>query len=101
DGALGGLDCYPLQNDGAVASSPSQVLELTVPPSLATVVNYPLRIAFHPVLPLVYVWQDIPSPYAANPEGYIDLCHLAIYRSPERNCIWLAPTPRERVSSLA
>jgi hypothetical protein len=55
---------------------------LPAPVALAKHFNYPLSLAFHPKLPLLYVWQDIEFPVntPALPAASLkDLDHLLIY----------------------
>ncbi len=64
---------------GLVATS----WKLPRPDALAKFANYPLGLAFHPKLPLLYVWQDIAihfgNPPAAPPPGLELFDHLLIY----------------------
>jgi hypothetical protein len=57
--------------------------KLPRPPALAKAGNYPLALAFHPKLPLLYVWQDVAIHYG-NPPGptppeLLQFDHLLIY----------------------
>jgi hypothetical protein len=52
-------------------------------PTLAKFANYPLALAFHPRLPLLYVWQEINVPFGNPPAaplpGLEQFDHLLIY----------------------
>ena len=58
-------------------------LKLPRPPGLIKHANYPLALAFHPKLPVLYVWQDIDLPYtnpeAPHPPDLKNFDHLHIY----------------------
>jgi hypothetical protein len=74
--------------DGHPSGAPLAV-KLPRPTTLAKYPNYPLGLAFHPKLPLLYVWQDIslpkdakgvPLPVAvADRTGWEQFDHLLIY----------------------
>ena len=53
------------------------------PESLNKVGVYPINVAFHPKLPLLYVWQDVglnnAAPLTAQPPEWAQLDHLFIY----------------------
>jgi hypothetical protein len=71
-------------------------LKLPRPAGLIKHPNYPIALAFHPKLPLLYVWQDVAVPYT-NPQGALppDLQlfdHLVIFN--------LAKDPPELLASL-
>jgi hypothetical protein len=63
-------------------------------PALAKVPHYALSAAFHPKLPLLYVWQDIAVPYpnAAPPPEVKLFDHLCVYN--------VAKSPPELVVAL-
>jgi hypothetical protein len=71
-------------------------LKLPRPAGLVKLANYPLALAFHPKLPVLYVWQDIAQQYT-NPEqpqppDLKNFDHLHIYS--------LAKEPPELLASL-
>ena len=57
--------------------------KLPCPPALAKAGTYPLSLAFHPKLPLLYVWRDVavnfPNPPGELPPTLKDFDHLLIY----------------------
>jgi hypothetical protein len=59
------------------------VVKLPKPASVAAREAYPLSIAFHPSLPLLYVWQDVEAlkgdPVPPSDPAWKDLDHLLIY----------------------
>jgi hypothetical protein len=71
-------------------------LKLPRPAGLGKHANYPLALAFHPRLPVLYVWQDIAIPYtnpeAAQPPDLKNFDHLHIYS--------VAKEPPELLASL-
>lgn len=52
------LTVYKLDPNGKVSASPTRIA-LPRADSLKEYDHYPLALAFHPTLPLLYVWQDI------------------------------------------
>jgi hypothetical protein len=82
------VSLYRLGADGRPSGSPV-AMKLPRPPSLARYANYPLGLAFHPKLPLLYVWQDVALPKdargvplpvaAADRAGWEQFDHLLIY----------------------
>jgi hypothetical protein len=69
-----------------IAAPPAANLTLPRPAGLAKYPNYPLSLAFHPKLPLLYVWQDIAKPETPTPaevQSYDEFDHLLIYRIDE------------------
>ncbi len=58
-------------------------LKLPRPAGLVKHANYPLALAFHPKLPVLYIWQDIALPYtnpeAPQPPDLKNFDHLHIY----------------------
>jgi hypothetical protein len=71
---------YKLDGNGTPAAGPAQTI-LPRTESLKQYPHYALALAFHPKLPLLYVWQDIAGPPeapASNP-AYKEFDHLAIY----------------------
>ncbi len=55
------VSLFRLENDGKPADQPI-ALKLPRPDGLARFGNEPLSLAFHPKLPLLYVWQDFVIP---------------------------------------
>lgn len=77
-----GLVTYALDDAGNLKPGDPAHLELPLPEPLKAFVVYPLALAFHPKLPLLYVWQDISGPKRSTPEeesvsAHFD--HLIIY----------------------
>jgi hypothetical protein len=69
-----------------VAAPPAANLTLPRPAALAKYPNYPISLAFHPKLPLLYVWQDIAKAEAPTPaevQSYQEFDHLLIYQIDE------------------
>jgi len=63
---------------------PFKSIALPKPAALANQPNYPLAVAFHPKLPLLYVWQDI-EPAAMRTEAtdtavYKEFDHILVYQ---------------------
>jgi hypothetical protein len=77
------ISLYALDASGKPTAVAPVVLKLPKPATLATRECYPLSLAFHPSLPLLYVWQDVeglkgePAP-PADP-AWKDFDHLLIY----------------------
>lgn len=75
------LTVFHLDDLGKPNAAP---VSLTLPrPASVQVRNYPLSLAPHPKLPLLYVWQDCERPggiEAPEPAGAKDLDHLLVYR---------------------
>jgi hypothetical protein len=89
------VSLFRLDNQGKPASAEPIPLKLPAPAALAKYPNYALDLAFHPKLPLLYVWQDIqlPNPAVPLPAATVkDLDHLLIYS--------LEKTPPELLLSL-
>lgn len=61
------------------AAAPIAVMLPRLPPPVRR--NYPLSLAFHPKLPLLYVWQDVEAekPYAPPDAVTRDFDHLLVY----------------------
>ncbi len=75
------LSVYKLDTSGKVSASPFRIA-LPRADSLKAFENYPLALAFHPTLPLLYVWQDIAGPDVGVPEQnpiFKEFDHLLIY----------------------
>ncbi len=78
------LAVFRLDAAGLPAGAPTWIT-LPKPAVLATNVNYPLGLQFHPKLPLLYVWQDIngptPDKQENNPafKNHLEFDHLLIY----------------------
>ena len=60
------LSLFRLDQRGEAASAATQI---TLPhsPKLVARQNYPLALAVHPKLPLLYVWQDVAAPAEGGP----------------------------------
>ena len=73
-----------LDGAGLPAGAPTWIT-LPKPAVLATNVNYPLGLQFHPKLPLLYVWQDITAPPGDKQEkhaafsNHLEFDHLLLY----------------------
>jgi hypothetical protein len=69
--------------DASGVPGPFKALTLPKPASLAKQASYPLALAFHPKLPLLYIWQDIeaiaPRAEATDAPVYKDFDHVLIY----------------------
>lgn len=71
-----------LDDRGAPTSAAPATIELPHVKQLAGRSNYPLALAVHPKLPLLYVWQDVAPPVKDAPpddpktDGF---CHLHVY----------------------
>ncbi len=78
------LAVFRLDAAGQPAAEPTWIT-LPKPESLAANFNYPLGLLFHPTLPLLYVWQDVNGPPAAqqdqSPEftAFLEFDHLIIF----------------------
>jgi hypothetical protein len=77
------VSLFKLDAQGKPAAGAPVVIKLPSPAALARFPNYPLSLAFHPQLPLLYVWQDIESatqaPAVINEPGHQEFDHLVIY----------------------
>lgn len=76
------LSVFRLDTKGDIMATAPQRISLPCPDPLKKFPTHPLSVAFHPTLPLLYVWQDIqgppaPAPEAATIAGEFD--HLLIY----------------------
>jgi hypothetical protein len=62
---------------------PFKSIALSKPATLAKQANYPLALAFHPKLPLLYVWQDIepvtPRADATDAPVHKEFDHVLVY----------------------
>ncbi len=78
------LAVFRLDGAGLPAGAPTWIT-LPKPAVLATNVNYPLGLQFHPKLPLLYVWQDITAPPGDKQEkhaafsNHLEFDHLLLY----------------------
>lgn len=76
------LSLFRLDAQGKPAATPVAVT-LPKPPALGNQANHPLSLAFHPKLPLLYVWQDFqvekPNENLEQP-GLKEFDHLLIYQ---------------------
>jgi hypothetical protein len=76
------LSLFRLDAKGKPASVPVGV-KLPKPATLAARETYPLSLAFHPSLPLLYVWQDVEAlkgdPVPPEDPAWKDFDHLLIY----------------------
>ena len=80
-GASEQLSVHRLDDRGRIAQGQPQMLTLPAHAALADIVQYPLDIAFHPTLPVVYVWRDITDPEADDKRKavYEHFEHLLVY----------------------
>lgn len=69
--------------DAAGVPGPFKPIALPKPAALAKQANYPLGLAFHPKLPLMYVWQDVepvmPRADATDQPVYKEFDHVLVY----------------------
>ncbi len=76
------LSLFPIDDLGKLAGAPI-FLTLPKPATLAQRETYPLSLAFHPTLPLLYVWQDVKAldgdPVPPVDPAWKDFDHLLIY----------------------
>ena len=76
------VSLFNLDAQGQATGMPV-VLKLPEPPGLAERMTFPLSIAFHPSLPLLYAWQDVEAlkgdPAPPVDPAWNDLDHLLIY----------------------
>jgi hypothetical protein len=76
------LSLFRLDAAGKPADKPV-VVKLPKPATLAQRDTYPLSLAFHPTLPLLYVWQDVEGlkgdPVPPADPAWKDFDHLLIY----------------------
>ncbi len=75
------VSLFRLDAQGKPGAAPAATLKLPSPPALAKMPNYPLALAFHPKLPILYVWQDlvVPATPVLPPATFKDFDHLLIY----------------------
>lgn len=81
-GTIPQVSLFALDGKGQLKSPTPVGISLPKPTALGTRVNYPLAVAAHPKLPLLYVWQDIAPAGRGEPaDNYHDdgFCHLLIY----------------------
>ena len=76
------LSLFRLDAQGKPTGAPV-VVKLPKPAALATRDTYPLSLAFHPSLPLLYVWQEVEGlkgdPVPPDEPAWKDFDHLLIY----------------------
>ncbi len=75
------LAVFRLDAEGRPTGEPAWVA-LPKPEALASSASYPLGLLFHPKLPVLYVWQDVPVPVAkATPDltPFAEFDHLLTY----------------------
>ena len=76
------LSLFRIDDQGTLAGAPVFV-KLPKPATLAQRETYPLSLAFHPSLPLLYVWQDVEGlkgdPVPPSDPAWQDFDHLLIY----------------------
>jgi len=74
---------YALDAQGQPTAAAPSPITLPRPAALAKDLNYPLSLAFHPRLPLLYVWQDVEVPHVYgvpnDPAPCANVDHLLIY----------------------
>lgn len=76
------LTVYRLDASGGVAPGAATRVALPRSDALKSFENYPLSLAFHPTLPLLYVWQDIAGPDVGVPDQnpvFKEFDHLLVY----------------------
>jgi len=75
------VSLFRLDRDGTLAAGEPIPLKLASPTALASFPNYPLSLAFHPKLPLLYVWQDVALPKRLQEDepALQEFDHLHIY----------------------
>jgi len=77
------VSLFRLDNEGKLAADEPISITLAAPGKLAEFPNYPLSLAFHPKLPLLYVWQDIAVAKKSSPDrddpARAEFDHLHIY----------------------
>jgi hypothetical protein len=77
------LSLFRLDAQGKPTAAAPVVVKLPKPAALAQRDTYPLSLAFHPSLPLLYVWQDVKAldgdPPPPTDPAWKDLDHLLIY----------------------
>lgn len=71
------VSIFPLDETGKPVDAELLALVLPQRGPLAAHANYALGVAFHPKLPLLYVWQDVDAP-ADNDPGTFE--HLLVFR---------------------
>lgn len=76
------LSLYRLDAAGQPLADPAARITLPKADSLANAPTQPLGLAFHPSLPLLYVWQDVPASAAPAEKKAAgsDLDHLVILK---------------------
>src|SRR5438067_8199058 len=76
------LSLFRLDAQGKPADKPI-VVKLPKPATLAQRDTYPLSLAFHPTLPLLYVWQEVEGlkgdPVPPDEPAWKEFDHLLIY----------------------
>jgi hypothetical protein len=76
------ISLFRLDDQGKMAAAPV-FIKVPKPATLAQRDVYPLSLAFHPSLPLLYVWQDVEGlkgdPVPPVDPAWKDLDHLHIY----------------------
>ncbi|HEY8665211.1 MAG TPA: hypothetical protein VIL86_01040 [Tepidisphaeraceae bacterium] len=76
------LSVYGLDGDGEIVAGEPQRIRLPWPESLKQFRHCALCVAFHPKLPLAYIWHDIDSAQANRPESfsaYAELNHVLVF----------------------
>jgi hypothetical protein len=77
------LTLVPLDDSGNVGSGPAWRLTPAKPEALTPFALSTLDLAFHPTLPLLYVWRDVVYPFSAKPPArqtvFDEFKHLTIY----------------------
>ena len=76
------ISLWKLDAQGVPTDAPPVGITLPRPASLSAHANHPLGMAFHPVFPLLYVWQEIDGSKRDEPgdqERYKEFDHLLVY----------------------
>lgn len=75
------LSAFRLDAEGRPGAEPERI-RLPLPASLQGLSVVPLGLAFHPRLPLLYVWQDVTAPAAGSAQAKavpVDFDHLVVF----------------------
>lgn len=73
---------FRLDAQGEARVTPATPVTLPLPPTFTERQNYPLSLAAHPKLPLLYVWQDVQPPGEGSPADDVKsdgFQHLHVY----------------------
>ena len=78
------LSVFFLDAQGEIRDGQPAPVLLPKPDSLKDFESYPLGLALHPTLPVLYVWQDIRGPQRGTPQEaavFAEFDHLAVFRA--------------------